>query len=283
MTNAAGPGGPSRIRLHQREVPRVDGADQGTLLGVAGEVMWMSRRRWTRKAPRRIVGSAFRSVSSIASRTAPMPPGLANAATPPRLSRHGPATGTRARSEPHAGGACIIRNALEIAVRAVDVVESQHRRVQQTAPFQCGQGLSRPREALFYCVECLLRSASGIRSTFWRRRGGVSRAAVAKLAVAAVAAEQRRFPARAASRASVVLAQRRCASSTAASSSSLGLVPLQIAQQKSRLGDPVWTYCAYVQVQDITRAPRSVFYAVQKQGLSRGTVMPQDFDDTVSN
>ena len=48
----------------------------------------MSRRRWTRKAPRRIVGSAFRSVSSIASRTAPMSPGLANEATPPRLSQH---------------------------------------------------------------------------------------------------------------------------------------------------------------------------------------------------
>ena len=30
----------------------------------------------------------------------------------------------------HAGGACIIRNALEVAVRAINIIESQHRRVQ---------------------------------------------------------------------------------------------------------------------------------------------------------
>ena len=57
-----------------------------------------------------------------------------------------------------------------------------------------------------------VRSEPGRRSTFWPLRVGVSRAAVAKLAVAVtwavVAAEQRRFPARAASRTSGVVAQR---------------------------------------------------------------------------
>ena len=135
--------------LHQREVPRVVSADQSGLC--------RSSRGALRGAPRRSVdgrrrgasdGSAFRQLSSIPRRR-PCRPAL-----PMRRRRRGcpstePVTGTRGRSESARRRRARHSHALEVAVRAINVVESQHRRVQEAAPFQCGQGLRARGKALF--------------------------------------------------------------------------------------------------------------------------------------
>ena len=58
--------------------------------------MWMSRRRWTRKAPRRIVGSAFRERAAAEQPMSPRPQRARAAAVVPAPPVHG----TRARSAP---------------------------------------------------------------------------------------------------------------------------------------------------------------------------------------
>ena len=123
--------------------------------------------------------------------------------------RDRPATGTRGRSEPARRRRTRYsqwprgRGARHQCRRIATSSRAANRPISvRPGPFApAGSALLRPRT--------MLRWESGIRSTFWPRRGDVSRAAVAKLAVASVAAEQRRrrSPARVASRASGAVAQ----------------------------------------------------------------------------
>ena len=174
-------------------------------------------------------------------------------ATPPRLSQHGPVTGTRARSEPAPAARSFAMRSRSRC--APSIVESQHRRVRNPHFGAAGPFAPAKRSLLAKAgwlgiqYRCFLRGAAALRG----RRS--QRAAVAAL----VARPRRGRPGRWRS------GRRRGGCRRRAASASFGA--LQMAQQRNCASARCGHRCI-CQVQLII-APQPRFCCCAKRGLSR--------------